>query len=212
MNQHMSKASLLKILQAQGIQHPDVLKAFQTVPREQFVQKDDLARAYENRALPIDCQQTISQPYIVALMTQALLSEGPCKKVLEIGTGSGYQTAILSQLVNEVYTIERIESLQMHAKKILAALHYDNIHYLYSDGADGWPEFAPFDGIIITAAAEKIPQKLIEQLSPNGVLVAPIGNEQSQSLLKCTFKGDELVAETIEEVKFVPLLPGTKDD
>lgn len=199
---------LIQELKLQGIRHPDVLRAIKNVPREKFIPKDLKSRAYDNTALPIDSQQTISQPYIVALMTQCLFKHPLPQKILEIGTGSGYQAAILSTLFQEVWTIERIEALYVKAKHILTQLNFHNIHFKLGDGTLGWPEAAPFDGIIVTAAATQLPQTLIEQLSPQkGVMIIPVGGRyQVQKLTLLIRNAQEISKEIIELVSFVPLI------
>lgn len=200
---------LLKDLKLQGITHPDVLAAILDVPRDKFVLPYLKKRAYENTALPIEEEQTISQPYVVALMTQALLEHAHPQKILEIGTGSGYQTAILSKLFKEVWTIERIEALHVKAKQTLTKLGYNNIHYKLGDGTIGWAEHAPYDCIIVTAAATSLPRKLLEQLSSDGgVMVIPLGrNHQVQELTLIKRNDDKIEKVVLEQVCFVPLIP-----
>jgi protein-L-isoaspartate(D-aspartate) O-methyltransferase len=179
-------------------------------PRHIFLDEALSHRAYEDTALPIGYSQTLSQPYIVARMTEILLSGGPLKKVLEIGTGSGYQTTILSQLVDEVCTVERIEPLLKKAKDRFRKLGLDNITAELSDGSFGWGRHAPYDGIITTAAPQAVPEELLRQMAPNGILVIPVGNGQSQDLrvLKRVGDSSEFDEEIVEKVKFVPLLGG----
>lgn len=198
---------LLSELRQQGISHPDVLHAIKTVPREEFVPYSLKNRAYDNSALPIDCQQTISQPYIVALMTQALMGAPDRNKVLEIGTGSGYQAAVLATLFDAVYTIERIERLSHQAKEKLDNLGFENIHYKVGDGSLGWEEHAPYDGILVTAATPIPPRNLIDQLVRGGLLVIPLGplwGTQKLTLIKKTAYG--FTEEILEYVRFVPLI------
>ena len=165
-------------------------------------------RAYEDVALPIGFQQTLSQPYIVARMTELLLAAGPRERVLEIGTGSGYQTAILAPLVEEVYSVERIKPLQQKARQRLRQLKLRNVHMSHADGGMGWPERGPFDGILATAAPERIPEDLLQQLAPGGRLVIPVGGDSQQlQVVNRTAEGFE--TEIVEDVKFVPLRPGT---
>jgi protein-L-isoaspartate(D-aspartate) O-methyltransferase len=205
---------LLEELRKQGIRDEHVLKALAKVPRQEFIEEALRARAYENNALPIGQAQTISQPYIVALMTEAILAAGTPKtprkirRVLEIGTGCGYQTAVLSELVPAVFTIERLKRLSEQARERLARLGYHNIHFSYSDGNLGWPTYAPFDGILVTAAAETIPQALIDQLAPGGRLVIPVGpiGAQALKLVERTDKG--IRTGNLCGVTFVPLLTG----
>uniref|UniRef100_UPI003567B471 protein-L-isoaspartate(D-aspartate) O-methyltransferase n=1 Tax=Neptunomonas sp. TaxID=1971898 RepID=UPI003567B471 len=174
-----------------------------------FVDEALSHRAYEDTALPIGFNQTISQPYIVAKMTELLLAAGPLKRVLEVGTGSGYQTAVIAQLVDQVYSVERIKQLQDKSKERFQQMGLKNIYLQHSDGGMGWPSKAPFDGIIVTAAPEKIPEELLAQLAIGGRLVIPVG--QSQQQLKLVIRVSEMGFDThiIENVKFVPLLAGT---
>ena len=188
------------------ITDPDVLAAIERVPRHRFVPSEFQEYAYEDRPLPIGHGQTISQPYVVALMTQ-LLELTPDSKVLEIGTGCGYQTAILAELAKEVYTVEVIPELSERAKKTLTELGYKNIHFRVGDGWEGWPEHAPYDGIIVTAAAAAWPEPLIEQLAEGGRMVIPVGpSGWDQMLWKATKIGGALVKERIAPVRFVPLV------
>ena len=179
-------------------------------PRHLFLDEALSHRAYEDTALPIGFSQTLSQPYIVARMTEILLSAGPLKKVLEIGTGSGYQTTILSQLVETVYTVERIEPLLRKAKDRFRKLGLGNITAELSDGSFGWEKHALYDGIITTAAPQAVPEELLRQMAPDGILVIPVGNGISQDLrvLKRLGNTAEFDEEIVEKVKFVPLLGG----
>ncbi len=199
---------LLLQLRQEGIRDERVLQALAAVPRHQFVDEALALRAYENSALPIGDGQTISQPYIVARMTELLLGGLPLKRVLEIGTGSGYQTAVLAQLATEVFTVERIAGLQYHAKRRLRALDLHNISYRTGDGWQGWSSKAPFDAIIVTAAPDEVPQALLEQLADGGVLVIPVGAQQQQLQRWCR-EGDSWQQQSLEPVRFVPLV---KDD
>jgi len=176
-------------IRARGITDPRVLEAMETVPRERFVLPEDAADAFTDRALSIACGQTISQPYMVASMTDALHAQ-PHHRVLEIGTGSGYQAAILARLAAHVYTIERLAPLQEDAERLLKVLGYTNISYRVGDGSLGWPEEAPFDGIIVTAGAPRIPQALIDQLADGGRLVIPVGDTIEQTLTIVERTGD----------------------
>lgn len=178
-------------IRARGIKDPRVLKAMETVPRHLFVDEALWDQAYNDNPLPIDERQTISQPYIVALMTEALELTGK-EKVLEIGTGSGYQTAILAELADRVFSIERIASLANGARKLLDALHYYNVAIRVGDGTYGWREEAPFDGIIVTAGAPRVPRTLLEQLAVGGRMVIPVGDRYSQILLKLTRQSEDL--------------------
>ncbi|MCL1093600.1 protein-L-isoaspartate(D-aspartate) O-methyltransferase [Shewanella kaireitica] len=201
-----SALNLARSLYEAGIRDEPVLKAVANTPRERFLDAALGHKAYENTALPIGQGQTISQPYIVARMTEILLQCQP-QKVLEIGTGSGYQAAILAQLVPQLCTVERIKSLQIQARQRLKKLDLHNIAFKYGDGWQGWPSKGPYDAIMVTAAAASVPNALIEQLTDGGVLVIPVG-ETSQQLLKVTRKGNQYVSEAIEIVRFVPLING----
>ncbi|WP_147199551.1 protein-L-isoaspartate(D-aspartate) O-methyltransferase [Pantoea sp. CCBC3-3-1] len=198
--------TLLAQLRQQGIDDELLLKAMEEVPRERFVDEAFEHNAWENMALPIGSGQTISQPYIVAKMT-SLLALKPTSRVLEIGTGSGYQTAILAHLVGHVYSVERIKGLQWQAKRRLKQLDLHNVSTRHADGWQGWPAKGPFDAIIVTAAPPEIPVELLNQLDEGGVLVLPVGEEQ-QELKRITRKGSEYRVETIEPVRFVPLVQG----
>lgn len=204
---------LIRELRAEGIQNPDVLTAIRQIPRHKFVLPANIAHAYDNTPLPIDCDQTISQPYIVALMTQALLENGAKHKILEIGTGSGYQTAILASLFDEVWTIERIEPLQLGAKRVLQELGFKNIHFRVGDGTHGWPTEAPFDGIIVTAAPVAIPPELISQMDPkSSTLVIPVGEtRRSQKLMLVRQKNNVVEKSVLSHVSFVPLISDEND-
>jgi len=192
-------------LEARGIVDARVLEAFGKVPRHRFVlpwKQDD---AYCDRPLPIGQEQTISQPYIVGCMTQALQID-PLHRVLEIGTGSGYQTAILAELAAEVHTIERIEPLARNARQVLDELGYDNIRFKLGDGSVGWPEAGPFDGIIVTAAAPRVSETLLQQLLAHGTLVVPAGGRQRQTLYAVTRESGRLVERRLCDCLFVELL------
>lgn len=192
-------------LAKRGITDERVLEAMRQVPRHRFVPEDMWDLAYRDTPLPIGQGQTISQPYIVAYMTQ-LLHLGPEDRVLEIGTGSGYQVAILSRLAKQVYTIERIGDLARQAAKVLKELGYDNVHLRIGDGGYGWPEAAPFDAIMVTAAAPEIPQPLIAQLADGGRMVIPIGPTGYQDLLRLRRRGEDIQRENMVPVAFVPLV------
>lgn len=188
-----------------GIRDKRVIEVMKKVPRHLFVPEDIIESAYDDRALPIGHGQTISQPYIVALMTELLEFKGD-DKVLEIGTGSGYQAAILAELVKEVYTIERVEPLAEEAKRRFEKLGLKNIKVYVKDGTEGLPDESPFDKIIITAATPDIPQPLVEQLKEGGIIVAPVGERYSQYMLKAIKKGKELERSYLIPVAFVPLI------
>ncbi len=188
-----------------GISDPATLAAMRSVPRHLFVEDAMQARAYGDHPLPIGSGQTISQPYIVALMTQALQLKGH-ERVLEIGTGSGYQAAVLSRLCERVYTIERIDALLRQARKVFDRLRYYNIVSRIDDGTTGWPDQAPFDGIVVTAGGPKIPEPLLDQLAPGGRMVIPVGSPESQDLQLVEKKEDGITVRTIELVRFVNLI------
>jgi protein-L-isoaspartate(D-aspartate) O-methyltransferase len=205
-------ARLLLALRSQGVTDAKVLKAIEATPRELFTPELFKARAFEDSALPIACGQTISQPFIVGLMTQALKIEKR-SRVLEIGTGSGYQTAILSRLARLVYTVERYRTLMREAEARFKALGLTNVITRFGDGADGWPEQAPFDRIMVTAAAPGEPKALLDQLKPTGILVAPIGRGPVQTLRRYTGDGKGgFQVEDLIDVRFVPLLEGVAKD
>ncbi|EGF90312.1 protein-L-isoaspartate O-methyltransferase [Asticcacaulis biprosthecium C19] len=194
-------------LKQQGIDDRKVLHAMEITPRDLFVPELFLDRSWEDSAIPINCGQTISQPYIVALMTQALKIEGR-HRVLEIGTGSGYQTAILARLARYVYTIERYRSLMVEAETRHRRLLLENIIYRFGDGWDGWPEQAPFDRILVTAALPDVPTDLLNQLKPKGILVGPLGKGSTQILVRYTRTADGFEREDMSDVRFVPLISG----
>ncbi|HHO47056.1 MAG TPA: protein-L-isoaspartate(D-aspartate) O-methyltransferase [Desulfobacteraceae bacterium] len=188
-----------------GIHDEATLRAMRTVPRHLFVDDAMASAAYGDHPLPIGSGQTISQPYIVALMTQALALKGH-ERVLEIGTGSGYQAAVLSRMCRKVYTIERIDALLVRARKVFDRLHYHNIISRIDDGTAGWPDEAPFDGIVVTAGGPKIPEPLIEQLADPGRLVIPVGDQFLQELQLLEKIKGEISVKTIEYVRFVNLI------
>jgi protein-L-isoaspartate(D-aspartate) O-methyltransferase len=193
-------------IERRGIKDPQVLEAMRKVPRHLFAPPKYQSQAYSDHPLPIDCGQTISQPYIVALMTD-LIRVKPDDRVLEIGTGSGYQAAVLSRLVAEVHTIDRHADLVNQAKKIAKKLMYDNIHFYVGDGSQGLPDMAPFDAILITAAAPKVPAPLLKQLKIGGRLVLPVGERWSQHLERWTRNAEESFDQDIDiPVSFVPLI------
>jgi len=202
------RARLILSLRSQGVSDPAVLTALEQTPRELFTPQLFQERAWEDSALPIACGQTISQPFIVGLMTQAL-TIGPRARVLEIGTGSGYQTAVLSRLARLVYTIERYRTLMGEAEARFKQLQLGNIITRFGDGAEGWSKQAPFDRILVTAAAPGEPKALLAQLKPSGVLVAPIGRGPVQTLVRYAGDGKGgFKEEVLCEVRFVPLLEG----
>ena len=199
---------LVKRLRQDGIRSDAVLEQIRTVPRHLFVDEALASRAYEDTALPIGLGQTISQPYVVARMTEALLDGFAGEKVLEIGTGCGYQTAVLAPLVKEVYTVERIPELMRKAKRILRELDIYNVRFRPGDGWEGWPKYAPYDGILVAAAAPEVPQKLLEQLAPGGRLVMPVGPAGRQDLVMITRRDDHYEQVSLGAVSFVPLVKG----
>jgi protein-L-isoaspartate(D-aspartate) O-methyltransferase len=203
-----TRERLIERLRAQGIADPQVLDQIRNVPRHQFVDEALATRAYEDTALPIGYGQTISQPYVVARMTEALLEGTPPRKVLEIGTGCGYQTAVLSPLVKFLYTIERISPLLERARTRFKDLRLRNVHLRHGDGFQGWAAHAPYDGILMAAAPLELPSALLAQLGPGGRLIAPVGPEGRQHLLRITRRGDDFHKETLGLVSFVPLLKG----
>jgi protein-L-isoaspartate(D-aspartate) O-methyltransferase len=201
-------ARLILALRSQGVTDPAVLNAIERTPRDLFTPDLFKERSWEDQALPIACGQTISQPFIVGLMTQALALE-PRARVLEIGAGSGYQTAVLSRLARLVYTVERYRTLLRDAEDRFKALQLTNVITKFGDGSLGWPEQAPFDRILVTAAAPSEPKTLLTQLKPGGVLVAPVGKGPVQKLMRYAGDGEGgFTAEVMCEVRFVPLLDG----
>jgi protein-L-isoaspartate(D-aspartate) O-methyltransferase len=203
-----TRERLVTRLRESGIRDPQVLDRIRSVPRHLFVDEALASRAYEDTALPLGHGQTISQPYIVARMTEALIEGGAPRKVLEIGTGCGYQTAILAPLVTTLYSVERIGALQQRARKVLRDLRIHNVHMRHGDGFEGWTAYAPYDGIIVSAAAHSVPPALLEQLAPGGRLVIPVGPEREQQLVRITRRGDTFEREPLGAVMFVPLLSG----
>ena len=212
MTSQRTRERMVSSLKEQGIEDSRVLDALRLVPRHIFLDEALAHRAYENTALPIGHSQTISQPYIVALMTQLVLAWGPRRKVLEIGTGSGYQAAVLSHLVEKVYTVERIKPLLMKARERFRRLGLRNIISGHSDGGEGWAQYAPYDAIMGTAAPHTVPDDLLHQLAPNGLLVIPVGSEGEQELRVIHRMGDSnhFEEEVITRVRFVPLLGGVQ--
>lgn len=209
MTSKRTRDRLIQRLEEQGIENTDVLTVIAGTPRHWFLDEALAHRAYEDTALPIGFGQTLSQPYIVAKMTELLLSAGkPLQRVLEVGTGSGYQTAVLAQLVGKVWSVERIRLLQNKARDRLRKLRLYNVQLKHSDGGMGWPEFGPFDAILSAAAPASIPQQLLEQLAPEGILVMPVGLERQVLTVVTRTLDDQFVTRSIEPVKFVPLLSG----
>lgn len=206
MTSRRTRMRLVQRLREIGIQSEQVLDVIGQVPRHIFLDEALAHRAYEDTSLPIGHGQTLSQPYIVARMTELLLAHGP-QHVLELGTGSGYQTAVLAQMFPRIYSVERIRPLQDRARERLRKLQVRNVLLKHADGGMGWPERGPFDGIIVTAAPTDVPQELLEQLAEGGVLIAPVG-EENQVLVEVIRKGDRFERRELEPVRFVPLLAG----
>jgi protein-L-isoaspartate(D-aspartate) O-methyltransferase len=208
MTSRRTRGRMITRLRGQGIHNQQVLEVMDQTPRHIFMDEALASRAYEDTALPIGYNQTISQPYIVARMSELLIAEKMPERVLEIGTGCGYQTAILAQLSGHVYTVERLSPLLNKAKKHLRAINMRNVSYLHSDGGWGWPEKAPYDGILVSAAPQQIPEMLLEQLALGGVMIIPIGREGAQELHKVVRTATEYQDEVLEPVSFVPFLSG----
>ena len=209
MTSQRTRDRLIARLRQQGIHNEQVLDVMRRVPRHIFVDEALAHRAYEDTALPIGYGQTISQPYIVALMTQLLLEDGMPFSVLEIGTGCGYQTAILASIFSQVYSVERIEALHQQARRRLDELEFYNVQLRHTDGSAGWPNLSyEFDRIIMTAGCTEIPEALLAQLRMGGVMVLPYDDGSGQTMMKITRNPDGLVSEALEKVVFVPLLSG----
>ena len=209
MTSDRTRKRLLARLGRDGIHAQSVLQAIEAVPRHLFVDEALASRAYEDVALPIGYGQTISQPFVVALMTQALIEDSPPGRVLEIGTGCGYQTAILACLIDEVFTIERVRELHRQSRDRLYDIGLRNIKYRHGDGFAGWAENAPYDAILAAAAPTEIPQALLGQLAPGGRLIMPVGERQKQKLLKIVRTPDGFEQQYLDSVRFVPLVEGT---
>ena len=199
---------LVQRLKESGIRSSEVLEQIRIVPRHLFVDEALASRAYEDTALPIGLGQTISQPYVVARMTEALLDGLQGERVLEIGTGCGYQTAVLAPLVKEIYTVERISELLKKTKQRLRQLDIYNVHFRQGDGWDGWPKYGPYDGIIVAAAADELPEKLLQQLAPGGHLVIPVGPSGRQELVRVSKQNGHYQQQSLGLVSFVPLVHG----
>ncbi len=210
MTSQRTRDRLVGRLIEQGIRNPEVLAVMAETPRHIFVDEALSHRAYEDTALPIGFAQTISRPYIVAKMTELLLNSGPLHSVLEIGTGCGYQTLVLSQLAQRIYSVERIEGLQKKARQRLSLLRVNNVRFKHADGNWGWPQEGPYDAILSAAAPETIPQQLTQQLNIGGRLIMPVGVGDDQQLTLVTRTEDGYKKEILEAVKFVPMLSGTK--
>ncbi len=209
MTSQRTRERLIQRLCEEGLSDARVLEVIRRTPRHLFVDEALAHRAYEDTALPIGHNQTISQPFMVARMTELLLAGGPLDKVLEIGTGSGYQTAVLAQLVERVFSVERIQSLQERAKERLLELNLRNVVFRWGDGWEGWPALAPYHGIIVTAAAAQVPQALLDQLAPGGRLVIPVGSGDEQQLMLIVREAAGFSRQVLDPVRFVPLLSGS---
>jgi len=210
MTSQRTRFRLLDRLRQQGIHDEELLDIIGQTPRHIFIDEALSHRAYEDTALPIGFNQTISQPFIVALMTKALFQGGKLKRVLEVGTGCGYQTSILAQLSDRVFTVERIKGLQSRARQKVKLLGLRNVQFRHSDGSMGWVAKAPFDGIMVTASPRRVPRELVDQLSPDGRMVIPVGDADGQTLQLITLEDGEMQVEVLEQVRFVPLLGGTE--
>lgn len=209
MTSQRARDRLATKLKEEGIRDQRVIDVIRNMPRHHFIDQALHSRAYENTALPIGHGQTISQPWVVARMTEALLEFGMPQKVLEIGTGSGYQAVVLASIVPHLFTVERIEELLRQARRRFRQLGFTNIRSRHDDGKLGWPDEAPFDAIILTAAGDAVPTQLLDQLSPTGVLVAPVGSPSSQTLIRLRGDGQgDFIQEELGAVSFVPLLGG----
>lgn len=203
-----TRERLARRLADNGIRDPRVLEAIRNTPRHLFVDEALSSRAYEDTALPIGHGQTISQPWVVARMTEALIEEGRPEKVLEIGTGCGYQTAVMSGLVGEVHTVERISALLQRARRTLREIGVRNVRFHHGDGYEGWTGYAPFDGILAAAAPEAVPESLLDQLADGGRLIIPVGPPGRQLLMRITRDGQSFAEEELGLVSFVPLRGG----
>ena len=210
MTSQRTRDRLIERLKEEGIVNATVLEVIRSTPRHIFVDEALASRAYDDTALPIGHGQTISQPYVVARMTEALLRDGPLNKVLEIGTGSGYQAAVLAQVAKEVFSVERIAVLMATARQRFQELRLRNIRVKHADGMIGWPEQAPFDGILATAAPEGVPTPLLEQLAVGGRLVIPVGDANTQTLVLVTRTAEGYRDEVLDTVTFVPMRAGTQ--
>lgn len=213
MTSQRTRERLVQRLKDQGVSNANVLDVMRNTPRHIFLDEALSHRAYEDSSLPIGYGQTLSQPYIVARMTEILLgAAGKLDKVLEIGTGSGYQTCVLAQLVKKVYSVERIKPLQAKARKRLRTLGLRNVQFKHADGGFGWPQSGTFDAILSAAAPETVPQELLNQLAPNGVLLLPVGGEKQElHLIMRDGEEDKFITRIVEAVKFVPLVSGVNN-
>ena len=205
-----ARERLVSRLREEGITDENVLDAMRSVPRHTFVDEALASRAYEDVALPIGMKQTISQPFIVALMTQTIIAAPAPSRVLEIGTGCGYQTAVLASLVTRVYTVERIELLLTRARRRLRMLNISNVRFKHDDGNAGWAECGPFDAMLVAAAPPRLPEKLVEQIVVGGRLVIPVGDPRQQRLKVFTRTESGVDEDTIADVAFVPMIGGKR--
>jgi protein-L-isoaspartate(D-aspartate) O-methyltransferase len=208
MTSKRTRDRLVERLRSNGIRNEAVLEQIRNVPRHLFVDEALASRAYEDTALPIGLGQTISQPWVVARMTEALLDGFNGETVLEIGTGCGYQTAVMAPLVKKIYSVERIPELLRKTRQRLRELDIYNVQFRPGDGWDGWPKYAPYDGIIVTAAADELPEKLLQQLAPGGRMIIPVGPPGFQDLLQVTRMNDHFEEVSLGAVSFVPLVHG----
>lgn len=208
MTSQRTRERLIQRLYEEGLSDPRILEIIRRTPRHCFVDEALAHRAYEDTALPIGYNQTISQPYVVARMSEALFGAGALDKVLEIGTGSGYQTAILAQLAERVFSVERVQLLHQRAKMRLAALNLRNVVFRWGDGWEGWPALAPYNGILVAAAAAQVPSALIEQMALGGRMVIPVGTGEEQQLLLLIRQAQGVSRQVLNQVRFVPLLNG----
>ena len=208
MTSRRTRDRLVQRLRDNGIRNEAVLEQIRNVPRHLFVDEALASRAYEDTALPIGLGQTISQPWVVARMTEALLDGFEGETVLEIGTGCGYQTAVLAPLVKKIYTVERIRELMLKARQRLYDLDIYNVQFRPGDGWEGWPKYAPYDGIIVAAAADELPEKLLQQLAPGARMIIPVGRAGYKDLLQVTSKDDHFEEVSLGAVSFVPLVHG----
>lgn len=208
MTSQRTRDRLVQRLRDQGIVDERILDIIMSTPRHAFIDEALAHRAYEDTALPIGFNQTISQPYIVARMTEVLLAAGPLRRVLEVGTGSGYQTAILAPLVEKIYTVERIAGLLERANTRFKLLGLRNVQSRHADGTMGWPDRGPFDGILVTASPRVVPDELLTQLAPGGRMVVPVGQSNHQELRLICKSEEGITSEVLELVRFVPLLGG----
>jgi len=210
MTSQRTRFRLLDRLRQQGIDDEELLEIIGQTPRHIFIDEALSHRAYEDTALPIGFNQTISQPFIVALMTKALFQDGKVSRVLEVGTGCGYQTSILAQLSDRVFTVERIKGLQSRARQKMKLLGLRNVQFRHSDGGLGWPEQAPFDGIIVTASPRRVPKELVDQLSPDGRMVIPVGDFYQELQIVTKLEDGKSSVKKVLPVRFVPMVNKTE--